>query len=123
MELFHIQCADFDDFAIFANGRREANRLAAQHLQGHSAKDTHFMVSHPVSFSHLTFKECRDLKSASAMNEAGLGVYDAQDGWKIVPVARQSFAMAPKRIEKRSAKLHQTITAIGQASGHPSYAA
>lgn len=125
MNLFHVQCAEFDDFAIFADDHSKASRLAAKHLQANSAKDPNYMIGHPVSLLHLTFKECRDLKSAAAMNVAGLGLYDAQQGWKIVPVAQHSLAAVPSRGEKQPAKrrLKKTIAAIGQTSEHPSYAA
>ncbi len=125
MKLFHIQCANFDDFAIFADDHSEADRLAAKHLQGHSAKDTNYMIGHPVSLLHLTFKECRDLKSATALNVAGLGLYDAKQGWKIVPVAQNSLAVAPRKVEKRPAKrpLNKTMPAIVQKPARPSYAA
>jgi len=125
MKLFHIQCADFDHFAIFARDYSEANRLAAEHLQASSADDTNYMIGHPVSLLHLTFKECLDLKSAAAMNVAGVGVYDAQHGWKIVPVAQQSLAVSSRSGGKGLAKrrLNKTLPVNGHTRGRASFAA
>lgn len=101
MECYHVQFKKFRDVAFFAKNADEVKHLVEIYLSIHLSKNAEYQISLPVDLTHVSRLEFYQLQAALAKNVAGCGVYDRENGWKILPVWQHTLMpeTEPERVK------------------------